>query len=71
MVVEQPDGQARFASLDEWLYTEIRGWTLADRSTTSSSTDCGGGGHRLSPFVGADGAVSFPAPALIATATAA
>ena len=72
VVVEHRAGEARFASLDEWLHTDIRGWTLADdvdddqfaRLRTRAS-------DRLSRFVGADGVVSFPAPALIATATAA
>ena len=71
VVVQRRAGDAHFASLDEWLHTDIRGWTLSDdvddeeferlrRAATK----------RLAQFVGADGAVSFPAPALIATATA-
>ena len=65
------DGQARFASLDDWLYTEIRGWTLADRIDDEQFERLrAAAGHRLAPFVGVDGAVRFAAPALIATATA-
>ena len=65
------DGQARFASLDDWLYTEIRGWTLADRIDDEQFERLReAAGHRLAPFVGVDGAVRFAAPALIATATA-
>ena len=65
-------GDARFASLDEWLHTDIRGWTLSDdvddeqfERLRRAATE------RLARFVGADGVVSFAAPALIATATAA
>jgi hypothetical protein len=30
VTVQHVDGEARFTSLDEWLHTDIRGWTLAD-----------------------------------------
>ena len=69
--VEQVDGTARFASIDDWIYTEIRGWTLADaiddeqferlRSEARS---------RLVAFADAAGRVAFPAPALIASGRA-
>ncbi len=72
VAVERREGRAVFTSLDDWMYTEIRGWTLAeriddaqfDRLRRRADTD-------LARFVGADGVVSFAAPALIATATAA
>jgi ubiquinone/menaquinone biosynthesis C-methylase UbiE len=71
VAVERREGQACFASLNEWMHTEIRGWTLAehiddgqfDRLCRRASTVLGG-------FVGDDGRVRFPATALIATATA-
>jgi SAM-dependent methyltransferase len=64
------DGQARFTSLDDWLYTEIRGWTLAEhidddqyaRLRRAAAT-------RLARFVAGDGSVRFAAPALIARAS--
>ena len=72
VVVHRRAGVARFASLNEWLHTDIRGWTLSDdvddeqfERLRRAATE------RLARFVGADGAVSFAAPALIATATAA
>jgi hypothetical protein len=72
VVVQRRAGDARFASLDEWLHTDIRGWTLSDdvddeqfERLRRAATE------RLARFVGADGMVSFAAPALIATATAA
>ncbi|MEM9610772.1 MAG: hypothetical protein AAGA99_25400, partial [Actinomycetota bacterium] len=68
-IVERP-GTARFASLDSWVTTEIRGWTLADaiddeqleRLLAAART-------RLSRFVTADGSVELASPALIATIT--
>lgn len=36
VAVERHQGRAHFASLNDWLHTEIRGWTLADQTTTSS-----------------------------------
>lgn len=72
VVVARRAGRARFPTLDEWLHTDIRGWTLSDgvddeqfERLRRAATE------RLARFVGADGAVSFAAPALIATATSA
>ncbi|GFG51512.1 methyltransferase type 11 [Mycolicibacterium agri] len=70
VVVVRREGVARFGSIDDWLYSEIRGWTLSDhvdeaqyaRLRTSAA-------RRLAAFACADGTVRFPAPALIATAT--
>ena len=67
VAVVRHEGQARFTSLDDWLYTEIRGWTLAEhidddqyaRLRRAAAT-------RLARFVTGDGAVRFAAPALIA-----
>jgi hypothetical protein len=70
VAVVRHDGQARFTSLDDWLYTEIRGWTLAEnidddryaRLRRVAAT-------RLARFVNDDGSVRFVAPALIASAS--
>jgi len=70
VTVERHEGQACFASLDDWMHTEIRGWTLAEHidddqyARLRSAADT-----RLKPFVTSDGSVRFPMPALIATAT--
>ena len=64
------NGKTRFDSLDSWIYTDIRGWTLADiiddegyqRFKRQAP-------ERLSQFVLADGAVEFRAPAHIVTVT--
>ena len=69
--VERHVGQARFASLEEWMHTEIRGWTLAEHIDDEQfALLCQRATVMLGRFVGNDGAVRFPATALIATATA-
>lgn len=62
-------GTARFPSVEAWIYTEIRGWTLADviddagyERLLSAATEV------MQPFVNAYGEVAFPAPAHIVTA---
>ncbi len=64
-VVTTHRGVARFKSLDSWLHTEIRGWTLAEsidddgfgRLVSAAQSD-------LAEFAGADG-VAFDVSALI------
>lgn len=64
-------GTARFESLESWMHTDIRGWTLDDmiddecyvRLLDAARTE-------LARFVRADGTIEFDAPALIATASA-
>jgi ubiquinone/menaquinone biosynthesis C-methylase UbiE len=63
------DGTARFPSLESWVHTDIKGWTLADkiddaqyRSLQRAAAD------DLKPHLRSDGTVAFAAPALIATA---
>jgi ubiquinone/menaquinone biosynthesis C-methylase UbiE len=59
-------GKARFPSLESWMFTEIRGWTLADsiddagfdRILTAARLD-------LADFVQPDGTVEFDVEALI------
>lgn len=71
VVVDHRAGEARFASLDEWLHTDIRGWTLSgDVDDDQFARLRALAVKRLARFVGLDGVVSFAAPALIATATA-
>lgn len=61
-------GKARFASLEAWMYTDIKGWTLA------GTVDDEGyerlrryAPQKLGRFVQADGSVAFAAPAHIVT----
>ena len=64
-------GTARFPSLAAWIFTDIRGWTLADaidddqfaRLQQEAET-------MLRPFVTEAGTVEFAMPAHIVTATA-
>jgi ubiquinone/menaquinone biosynthesis C-methylase UbiE len=69
--VVRQEGQARFPSLDDWLCTEIRGWTLAERVDDEQFAALRRvAATRLGRFAAADGAISFGAPALLAAATA-
>ena len=68
--VARHDGQAQFGSLQEWMHTDIRGWTLADHVDDEQYDRLLGRARiSLSRFVAGDGTVRFLAPALIATAT--
>lgn len=61
-------GTARFASLDDWLYTEIRGWTLADVIDDADYARLQQAApDYLSEFVRSDGSVLFELPAHVAT----
>jgi len=63
------DGTARFTSIEAWIHTEIRGWTLADRIDRATFERLLAEGRRvLSRFTDESGRVEFAAPALIATA---
>ncbi|MBX7435014.1 methyltransferase domain-containing protein [Mycobacterium sp. Y57] len=72
VVVRRHQGRARFASLDTWLHTDIRGWTLAEHVDDEQFSRLRDRARvRLNRFVDHNGQVSFPTPALIATARAA
>ncbi len=68
--LETLTGTARFSSIEDWVYTDIKGWTLAD-SIDDAQYDrlLAAAGTDLKAFVTADGSVSFDAPAHIVTAT--
>jgi SAM-dependent methyltransferase len=69
MRVETLDGTARFPSLEAWLHTDLKGWTLAGAIDedqymtllTEARTE-------LAPFVRSDGSVAFSSPAHIVSA---
>jgi SAM-dependent methyltransferase len=64
-------GVARFVSMDAWLHTEIRGWTLADTIDDHGFATLLDAAHeRLSDLV-AGGRVAFDVSALVVTGTAA
>jgi len=63
-------GTARFPSIESWVHTDIRGWTLADVIDDEQYQ------HllevalvELQPFASTDGTVTFAHPAQIVTAT--
>lgn len=68
-ITEVP-GTAHFESIDAWVHTDVRGWTLADmiddeqyqQLLTAASAE-------LEQFVDDDGHVRFDAPALVVSAT--
>lgn len=63
------DGTARFPSIRSWVYTDIKGWTLADALDDAQFELLLEEAERvLRPFVTADGTVAFSAPAHIVTA---
>ncbi len=69
-VVTRHEGLARFDSLEAWVHTEIRGWTLADMIDDGQYAELlAAARSELAGFVDRDGRVRFPAPALIASAT--
>ena len=69
LTIKTYQGTARFPSLDSWMYTDVKGWTLAsildDAQFNLLRKEAG---RELQQFVGSDGRVAFPAPAHIVTA---
>lgn len=64
------DGQARFDSLEAWIHTDVRGWTLTDMISDEQHAELlAAAKTKLAGFVDGNGKVRFPAPALIASAT--
>jgi SAM-dependent methyltransferase len=62
-------GTARFESLESWLHTEIRGWTLAEvLDDAQFARLLGEAKSALRGFADAQGRVAFAAPASIVTA---
>lgn len=63
-------GTARFPSIRSWMYTDIKGWTLADMiDDVQFELLCREAEQALLPFTGQDGVVTFSTPAYIVTAT--
>lgn len=70
IVIKSSPGSAIFASLYEWLFTEIRGWTLAESLTDEQfETLVREGTTALAQYVSGDGRVTFDSPTEIVTAT--
>jgi len=63
-------GTARFASIEAWVTTDVKGWTLADMiDEVQFQRLLNEAKEVLQPFVKADGSVAFDSPAHIVTAT--
>lgn len=68
--IRSQDGTARFPSIETWVHTDIKGWTLADKIDDAQYDKLlREAGTVLRPYLGGDGTVAFRNPALIATAT--
>lgn len=68
--VRTVDGVARFPSIADWVRTDIKGWTLADRIDDAQLALLQEqAGKELQPFLDNAGAVAFAHPAHIVTAT--
>jgi SAM-dependent methyltransferase len=71
VTVKTVAGKARFASLESWIYTDIKGWTLADVIDDEGYERLKREApKKLSQFVLSDGSVEFDAPAHIVTVAA-
>jgi len=66
--VDELAGTARFASIADWVHTDVRGWTLADIVDDDAEAALVARAQReLASFVSTDGSVAFSAPALVGT----
>lgn len=63
-------GTARFPSLESWLHTDVRGWTLADQIDDPTFARLLRAAEKhLARFRHADGTIAFPTPAHVIAAT--
>ena len=68
--VDTYEGIAQFPSIEDWMYTDVRGWTLADVLDDDQYALLLNEAHTaLQKFVLSDGSVAFASPAHIVTAT--
>ncbi|MCA9887729.1 MAG: class I SAM-dependent methyltransferase [Anaerolineae bacterium] len=69
LTVHTLPGEARFPSIDDWVFTDIKGWVLADvLDDQQVEVLLQAARQDLSKFVTAEGQVAFDAPAHIVTA---
>jgi hypothetical protein len=67
--IETLDGTARFPSLDAWVHTDVKGWTLAGTIDEDQYRILLAEARtELAPFVRSDGSVAFASPAHIVSA---
>lgn len=69
--VTRHEGVARFDSIEAWVHTDVRGWTLSDMIDDEQYAELlAAAKAELAHFTDQKGRVRFPAPALFATAPA-
>ena len=69
--IDEVAGFARFPSIAAWVHTDVRGWTLADVVDDVAEARLVERAEReLVEFIATDGAITFPAPAIVATTRA-
>lgn len=69
VTIETLEGTARFRSIEDWVHTDVKGWTLADLINDAEYTTLLQTAEReLQSFVIPDGTVRFAAPAHLVTA---
>ena len=67
--IETVAGVARFPSIDDWMLTDVKGWTLADLIDDAGFARLQEAARReLGAFTTAEGSVSFAMPAHLAVA---
>ncbi len=67
--IKTAPGEACFPSIESWVHTDVKGWTLADLIDEQQYQRLqAAAAKRLSQFQQQDGSVQFPAPAHIITA---
>jgi hypothetical protein len=70
VAIETVIGAARFPSIESWVHTDVRGWTLADMIDEAQYQRLlGAAEQELKRYAEPDGTIAFAAPAHIATAT--
>ena len=67
--ISTPQGKVRFPSIESWVRTEIKGWTLADvLDDAQYETLQRESQKELASYVRPDGSVEFAGPAHVVTA---
>ena len=67
--IHRLEGMARLPSVDAWVSTDVRAWTLRDMLDDDQFDELRARARvSLGEFCGSDGSVAFPAPALVAVA---
>ena len=68
--VRTHEGTACFPSIEDWIFADVRGWTIDDMIDDEAYQRLlNEARHALASFVTAEGTVAFPAPAHIVTAS--